>query len=222
MKARTISFLMMALAMMVCNPMMAQTRKEKKEAKKADWEFQQKVKEMQRQRTLDSLANLQNETFVEIPCYEASRSDADYYRELGTGSDLMKENARKMAVQNAQSMLKERLARTVKGLATDYSKMVSKSGKNADISGIIEGECTSVIDAQLKDADNICEKWSQDRNGRWNCYYVIQIDRRKLTDEISKAISENDELKIEFDREQFRKYAEEYLKKQQDFQNGRN
>lgn len=221
MKTRLITMMMAAIALMMSTPAMAQSHKDKKAAKKADWEYEQKIKELKRQRTLDSLANLQNETFVEIPCYEASRSDADYYRELGTGSDLMKENARKMAVQNAQSMLKERLAHTVKGLATDYSKMVSKSGKNAEIAGIIEGECTSVIDAELRDADNICEKWSQDRNGRWNCYYVIQIDRRKLADEMAQAISDNDELKIEFDRDQFRKYADEYLKKQQDFQNGR-
>ncbi len=215
----------MLLCVMVCNPVQAQTRKEKKAAQKSQWEFEQKKLEMQRQRTLDSLANLPTqpqETFVEIPCYEASRSDAEYFRELGTGKDTEKEIARASAVQNAQSIMKDRLGHAVKGLATDYSKTVAVSGKKADMERILEREFTSVVDKVLNDADNPCEKWSQDRSGNWNVYYTIEIRKTVLVDELSNAVSNNEKLKAEFDRDQFRKYAEEYMKKQQEFQQGNN
>ena len=39
-----LSLMVIAMTVMVCNPTMAQTRKEKKAAAKAEWEFQQKKK----------------------------------------------------------------------------------------------------------------------------------------------------------------------------------
>ena len=208
--------------MMLATPAEAQTRKEKKAAKKAEWEFQQKVKEMERQRTLDSIANLsqpQNEVFQkDIPCYAESRSDKEFYRELGEGTDTKRNIARLTAVKMAQSMLRERLAHSVKGLSTDYTKLMNKSGKSSDMEQLMEGEFMNVVDATLNDADNPCERWSQDRSGVYHVYYVIEISRKELTDKLADAISQNDQLKAEFDRDQFRKFADEYMSKQQDYQ----
>ena len=59
-KAFFIGTMLLCGIMMIATPADAQTRKEKKAAKKADWEFEQQVKQMERQRKLDSIANLAN------------------------------------------------------------------------------------------------------------------------------------------------------------------
>lgn len=201
--------------MMIATPVEAQSRKDKKAAKKADWEFEQKVKELERQRKLDSIANLAtppNEVFQnDIPCYAESRSDKEYFRELGEGDDTKRNVARLNAVKMAQSMMRERLAHSVKGLSTDYSKLVNKSGKDSDMEQIIEGEMMNVVEASLKDADNPCERWSQDRSGRYHIYYVIEIKKNDLVDKFADAISNNDKLRAEYDREKFRQFAKEYM-----------
>ena len=51
-----------------------------------------------------------------------------------------------------------------------------------------------------------------------NIRYVIEIQKGGLVDKFSEAINNNDKLRIEFDRDNFRKFADEYMKKQQDFQ----
>ena len=208
------SMLFMAM-MMIAVPADAQSRKDKKAAKKAEWEFQQKVKEMERQRMLDSIADLskpKDEVFQrDIPCYAESRSDSEFYRELGEGEDTQRNVARLSAVKMAQSMMRERLAHQVKGLSTDYSKMMNKSGKKSDMEQLMEGEMMSIVDATLGDADNPCERWSQDRSGRFHVYYVIEIRKDDLTDKFADAISQNDELRAEFDRERFREFAKEYM-----------
>ena len=215
---------MALLGMMVATvPADAQklTRKQKKELQKEEFEFQQKMRQLERQRKLDSVANLAspaNEVFQsDIPCYDASRSDKEYYRELGEGEDTRRNIARLAAVKMAQSMMRERLAHQVKGLSTDYSKMMNKSGKKADMEQIIEGEMMSVVDAALNDADNPCEKWSQDRSGNYHVYYVIEIRKNDLTDKFADAIGNNDKLRAEFDRERFRQFAKEYMQEQQNF-----
>lgn len=219
-KLMFIGSMLFVAMMMIATPAEAQSRKEKKAAKKADWEFEQKVKEMERQRKLDSIANLAkpaNEVFQnEIPCYAESRSDKEFFRELGEGEDTKRNNARLIAIRVAQSMMRERLAHSVKGLSTDYSKLVNKSGKDSDMEQIIEGEMMNVVEGYLKDADNPCERWSQDRSGRYHVYYVIEIEKNGLIDKFDEAISNNDKLRAEYDREKFRQFAKDYMEGQKE------
>lgn len=213
-KVMLIGSMVFMAMMMVAVSANAQTRKDKKAAAKAEWEHEQKKKEMARQQELDEIFQ------SNIPCYEESRSDKEYYRELGEGEDVERNVARFGAVKMAQSMMRERLAHSVKGLSTDYTKMMNKSGKGSDLEQIMEGEFMNVVDAALNDADNPCERWSKDRAGRFHVYYVIEIKKSDIVDKFSDAINNNDKLRAEFDRDQFRKYAEEYMNKQQNFQNG--
>lgn len=213
--------------MMIANPAEAQTRKDKKAEKKADWEFEKTKKEMERQRVLDSIRNANARpatspagvTF-DLPCSGMSTSDKEYYRQLGIGKDMDLSIAQRKAIQAAKSILRDRLGEQVKGLVSDYSKTYSKSGKGTDLEGILEREFTSVVDKALDDADNPCEKPAQLNTGEYQYYYVIEIRKNELADKMANAISKNEKLQAEFDRDQFRKYAEEYLKKQQEFNNG--
>lgn len=217
-KLMFIGSMLFVAMMMIATPAEAQSRKDKKAAKKADWEYEQQVKQMERQRKLDSIANLAkpaNEVFQnEIPCYAESRSDKEFFRELGEGEDIKRNNARLIAIRVAQSMMRERLAHSVKGLSTDYSKLVNKSGKDSDLEQIIEGEMMNVVEGYLKDADNPCERWSQDRSGRYHVYYVIEIEKNGLIDKFDEKLSNNDKLRAEYDRDRFRQFAKEYMEGQ--------
>ena len=122
-----LSLMVITMSVMVCNPVMAQTRKEKKAAKKAEWEFQQKKKEMERQRILDSItyANPRTkvpygESTLNVPCYNQSRNDKEFIRALGTGEAGDMGFARRIAIQRAQSNMLDHLYNSVKGIATDY------------------------------------------------------------------------------------------------------
>lgn len=221
-KAMFIGAMALLGMMMVAAPADAQSRKDKKAAKKAEWEHQQKLKEMQRQREIDSVANLSKpkfEEFYDIPCYDVSLSQGEedpYFRELGIGEDVSRPKARLMAIANANSMIKQRIGGVVKGLATDYSKTVSTKSSPARMEQIIEQEFTTVIDKVLRDAAKPCEKMSQLRTGAWACYYVVWVGRDEVASQLADALAEKEEIKAEFDREQFRKYAEEYMRKHQE------
>lgn len=225
-KSIFIGALMLMGMMLIAAPVDAQTRKERKAAQKAEWEHQQKMKELQRQRELDSMQNAMarpaaspaGQTF-DVPCMAAGRSDKEYYRQIGYGRDIDLSIAQQKALQNAKSRLRDRLGEQVKGLVSDYSKTVSKSNKGQDLEGILEREFTSVVDAVLNDADNPCEQPTQLNTGEIQYYYVVEIRKNELVDKMANVIDKNDQLKAEYDRDQFRKYAEEYMKKQQDFQN---
>lgn len=212
--------MVIAMSVMVCNPVMAQTRKEKKAAKKAEWEFIQKKKELERQRALDSLENVYARpakpplgNSVDVPCYDQSRSDKEFLRKLGTGKSADLAFARRLAVQNAQSMMLDGLFHSVKSLVTNYCKDI------ADVDQIIENELSNTISELLYDADNTCETYTYDYTGHYNAFYAIEISKDKLVNKIADVLSKIEKLQTEFDRDKFRKYAEEYMQKQQDSKN---
>ena len=85
--------------------------------------------------------------------------------------------------------------------------------------GIVESELTTAVKKALEDADNACEQAAVLPTGEIQYYYVIEVQKQDLAGKMAKAISENEKLRADFDRDQFRKYAEEYMKKQQEFNN---
>lgn len=151
----------------------------------------------------------------DLPCLGVSKSDNEYFRQLGIGEDLDLSNAQEKALDNAKNLMKKRLGERVKGLATNYSKTVSKSNKSSDFGRILEQELTGVVDGVLNDADNECEAPAQLNSGAYRYYYVVRIKKGTLADKFAEAIDQNEALKLEYDREKFRKYASEYLKDQQ-------
>lgn len=220
-KTLLIASLFFCGMMLVSVPTDAQTRKEKKAAKKAEWQFEQQKKELERQRVLDSIKNANSRpannpagaTF-DLPCSGVGTSDKEYFRQLGIGKDLDLSIAQRKAIQSAKSIMRDRLGETVKGLVTDYSKTFSKSGKGSEYSGLLEREFTGVVDKVLDDADNPCEKAAQLNSGEIQYYYVIEIRKGEFADKLADAISGNDKLQTEFDREKFRKYAKEKLEEE--------
>ena len=182
-------------AMMLCgmlifsNNVEAQSKRDINKAKKEEWKREQERKRQadEQQRKIDSIKRAQElealqakpaEVFqVEIPCYAESRSDKEFFRELGEGQDLQRNVARLAAVKMAQSMMRERLAHSVKGLSTDYSKLMNKSGKSSDLEQLMQGEFMNVVDGVLKDAD-VCETDTWRRAGVLRCGVAGDFQRR--------------------------------------------
>lgn len=148
---------------------------------------------------------------VAIPCVDASMDDDDYFRDLGIGTSINKQSARKAAVEAAKSMIKSRLGGMIKGVSTDYSRMVAGQAPADKVQRIIEEEFTQVVEKMLNDADKTCEDMYQMGSGEFEAYYAIQISKKEIISKASNVLSQNEELEIEFNREQFRKFAEKRM-----------
>lgn len=146
-----------------------------------------------------------------IPCVDASMDDDDYFRDLGIGTSINKQSARKAAVESAKSMIKSRLGGMIKGVSTDYSRMVSGQAPADKVQRIIEEEFTQVVEKMLNDADKTCEDMYQLNSGEFEAYYAIQISKKEIIQKASNVLSQNEELEIEFNRDQFRKFAEKRM-----------
>jgi len=154
----------------------------------------------------------------ELPCGDFDMDTKDYFTGLGVAENLVEQNARQAALEAAKGEVRSKLGGIVKGLSTDYSKIMRGSATQTDVSSIVEGELTTAIDRVLNDPLKTCEKIGKTPQGKYKSYIAIKVSKEELAKEMASELSDNDKLRIEYDRELFRKYAEEKMKglKEQD------
>lgn len=217
-----------ALAITVCNPVMGQTRKEKKAAEKEAWQREQdrkkQMEELEFQMKLDSMARVKAQkdnavTTISIPCVESSYDDEEYFRDYGIGNveNGNEQLARERAFQAAKSMIKQRLGEYVQGM-TDYfleSYSNSKSDKDAAGNRAIT-KLNGVVEGMLHDANKICEKQGVDVKGNTKWYICIEIPKKELNQKLKNVFSEDEKLKRDFDADQMQKFMDERMQQMLD------
>lgn len=141
------------------------------------------------------------------PCYEESRSDKEFFREIGVFSAGDKGEARKGALLQANQLLRNRLGGLVNGIAEDY--LVNVNGKtDKSVQDMLEESMTIAVVKVLNDADNPCEKMYKIEGGKFEAYYTIEISKKVLVDKMAEEIANNEELNLRFRREQFTERAQ--------------
>lgn len=83
----------------------------------------------------------------------------------------------------------------------------------------MEGEMDKIVEKMVNDASKTCEKFSQLKTGEYQSYIAIQIPKKKMMDDMLNTLTENEELEIEFNRDQFRKFAKERMEEMKKAQN---
>lgn len=169
------------------------------------------------QQTVSTTPPPPGRTEIELPCVEESMDNADYYRAMGTAENVNMQNARTAAFDAAKSMLKRRLGGLVKGLSTDYSRSVAGDTQQDKVQRIMEGEMYTVVEKMLNDAAKTCEKMYQNASGNYESYIAIQVSKKEMVNQMSTKLSANEELEIEFNRDQFRKFAEKKMKEMEEY-----
>lgn len=211
-----IGAMLLAGMMMVSTPVDAQTRKQKKEIKQKEL----KAKELERQCQLDSLMNRFSESLEHLseeeksPCYKESRSDKDYYRELGEGISTDQYDSHIEAVRQAQINMMERLTRVAKELSSEYSKKDTTTNMDYTIIQLMENEIMNAVTSFYTEIP--CEKVALDAGGIIHTYLVIETSKKDIVNTVTNTIRNNEKLRDIFDSELFRKIAEDYMGMQEE------
>ena len=146
---------------------------------------------------------------VDLPCVYESQDDDNYFRDMGTATSVNMQSARTAALQAAQSMIWQKLGGYVEGLVEDYSRTMAGQASQEKVQRLMESDLNKVIQEKVNHAQKTCEKMYNKGVDGYTSFIAIQIPIKKLIEDMSNTLSQDEELEIEFNREQFRKYAEE-------------
>ena len=148
---------------------------------------------------------------IELPCGDESFDDDDYLKALGVGTHINLQSARSAAFDAAQSMIQKRLGGFVQGISTDYSRTVAGQAAADKVQRMMEGEMDKIVEKMVNDAQKTCEKFGQLQSGEYQSYIAIKIPKKEMVKQMENILSENEELEIEFNRDQFRKFADKRM-----------
>lgn len=122
------------------------------------------------------------------------------------------------ALTNAQNIVRQKMAHAYKGAIDDYSLMLGNN-IGSDFQSKIERAGTQIIDAIVNDTreTNPPVFSAVDEKGNVTCYVGIRVYKNviadKLAENVKKNVSEDEELRIRFNEDQFRQKMEENFKK---------
>ena len=150
----------------------------------------------------------------------AAEYDTDEYfgaTGIATGPATRQDVLQSAALTNAQNLVRQKMKHAYQGMIDDYSNYVGTSaGTNAETK--IERGGTQIIDAVVNETRATKVVFSGiDDKGNMTCYTGIRVSKKelaeKITEQVTEAVSEDEELKVRFKEEEFRKSMDERFKK---------
>lgn len=234
------------MAIMVCNPAMAQTRKDKKAAQKAAWEAEQKRKaeeaQLLHEMRMDSIRNAQKKaeeaaakaekqrrqeaqyTTYQIPCWQADDEDY-YYASASRRRGFNQQNTLATAtLRAANQQMQQKIKSALKQVTRDYFDQMDINEKS-DEAMHIESAGERIVDTYLNDVMEYCrEQTRPDDEGMIIMYIGIKVSKKGLTDALARGLSQDQKLRLRFDEQKFREDAWKVFEKDHqdsydDFQN---
>ncbi len=150
---------------------------------------------------------------VNIPFSDAKyRSDAETFRKTASGNSPDLQYAKELAALNAKA-----------GLTADLSAMIQRvfaQYKNQrNIKDVAEFEAKSEqrtiesvaeLIANVKDID---EKVYKEKNGTFTYWIAIEVKKEEALNKLSKKISNDDKLKLDYDEIKFREIFDQEMEK---------
>jgi len=149
---------------------------------------------------------------VKQPCKEIV-NPKKFVRGEGQWTQLDPGAASTGAVRQARIALAASLGTKVKEVATSYSKDVQISG-NLQFDQKLETMSKTVVDEYVKNSFVACEEVLRLKDKtpsgqtQYRAYAAVQVDKKELLDGIMDAISDQEELMLDFKAEKYRETFE--------------
>ena len=128
----------------------------------------------------------------------------------GESSDMIL--SKKIARSNTLEELGSKIKITVKSVIDNYNKRAQKD-IDENIEKRYENLTRSVINQTISGYKTICEKVTKTNSNKYRTYLAFEISEDSVLNPFFKKIAKDDELKIDYDYEKFKKVFNEEIKK---------
>ena len=150
------------------------------------------------------IAKANDEREVILPFADANyQSDNDNLRAVSSGHSPDLPTAQKIAMQNAQAKIAGMVKTLLNGAARQYTNQ-SSIAKKQDYENKFEEQIWTFVNQSLYNVKVMGEKaYQQKKDGTYTDWIAIQESKQDLLDGISKRISSDEQLKLDYDEKKF-------------------
>lgn len=155
-------------------------------------------------------ATPKGETEVNVPCSEYM-SDKTAVRATATADSPNKQQAMDKALLAARAEIATSLNVLIKRVSDRYSESY-ESNNAVDYKGKFEDITRQVVREKLQGSVPVCKKLTQNTDKQGNVMYhgyvAVEITANDLVQEINTKVSNDEQMRIDFDYEKFKKELE--------------
>ena len=159
----------------------------------------------------------QGETEVIVPCSGPEyRTNNKYIRASAVGLSGDMNMAKKKALTEVSAQLASSMNQLVERVAINYGNSY-QVGENEEAKSKFEDMAKIVVKEKLSGLRIICEKTMRTSDGKYKVYIAAELAGDELMEginsRVSKSISNDTKLRIDYDYEKFKKVFEEEMSK---------
>lgn len=150
---------------------------------------------------------------IDIPLNDPEHhSDKKYWRSVQIGTSTDVSMAKKVALQNARQDLAATVQSQIKAVMENYGQNASMEARTQN-EALYQELATTVINQTLVGAELKDERLFKTADGNYRYHVCLQVSKDEMADQIIEKLSEEELLKLEFDRERFKKIYDEEMAK---------
>lgn len=151
----------------------------------------------------------------DMPCFGRKFwSSKDYLIASGTATSADRSTAIDMANLRARSALAQKMNSAMEFASEMYTKNFIV-GDREDLKTKFRNYALNYGSVELGFISTVCEEMHSRRDGRYDFYVAIQVDTESVMRSFERGLRE-EEIDLEFDREQFRKIYEDKIQEYKD------
>jgi len=143
------------------------------------------------------------------------QTDNNYFRARSSGSSPDLETAKRIALQLARTEMATNIQATMKVVSEIYTNQM-QVGNVQEFGQTFDAISRQVVDQTLNDVKTIGEKAFQEADGRYRYWVAIEMNKEPVVRGLEERISNEDKMKLEFDRYRFRQIFDEEMQKFQE------
>ena len=158
-------------------------------------------------------------TQVEIPLSGPEyRSDKSHFRATQSGTSSSLSTAKKIALQNAKTELASNIQATIKSVTDQYINQRNFQN-NEDFESKFEELSRTVVNQNLTNVRSIKDILYKTPEGKFQYWIAIECPKEEIFNKVAESITEDERLKIDFDKFQYQKIFDAEMEK---FENSNN
>ena len=136
-------------------------------------------------------------------------TDKNTYRQVSSYKHPDENTARSYSAVAARADLLAQIKADVSSFVKNFQQTIAK-GNDQEVTGTLQTKIVQLAEDIVSDAIVVDRKLFLETDGRFTCYTVVEKNRKDIAAAVyEKTISEDDKLKILFDK---KKFEEEYDK----------
>ncbi len=149
---------------------------------------------------------------ITIPCVKNGYSDKTFFRASSSGKSKDLATSREKALLMTKQRLASLISSTLKSVTERYVNEMDAADAT-EFSQTFENMTRDVVKQQLVDIRVACEKTREYKDGSYETFIAIEVEKDAIYNGVDKGISNNKKMDVLYDKERFKKTYEEEMNK---------